>query len=76
MTLATPEFGAKGNGVDKLRVVTLPLWLESDLSTGSGATKEKDMPELICELIVSLDGYARGQRSPGDFGYFGRDFTD
>ena len=22
------------------------------------------MTELVCELIVTLDGYARGQRSP------------
>jgi hypothetical protein len=34
------------------------------------------MPELVCELIVSLDGFARGQRSPGYFGYFGPDFDD
>jgi dihydrofolate reductase len=34
------------------------------------------MPELICELIVSLDSFARGQRSPGYFGYFGPDFDD
>src|SRR5262245_60500184 len=34
------------------------------------------MPELVCELIVSLDGFARGQRSPGYFGYFGSDFAD
>jgi hypothetical protein len=34
------------------------------------------MPELVCELIVSLDGFARGQRSPGYFGYFGPDFAD
>ncbi|MBD3887046.1 dihydrofolate reductase family protein [Phormidium tenue FACHB-886] len=34
------------------------------------------MPELICELIVSLDGFARGRRSPGYFGYFGPDFAD
>ena len=33
------------------------------------------MPELVCELIVSLDGFARGQRSPGYFGYFGPDFA-
>ena len=31
------------------------------------------MPELICELIISLDGSARGQRSPR---YFGPDFAD
>jgi len=31
------------------------------------------MPELICELIVSLDGFARGQRSPAYSGYYGPD---
>jgi hypothetical protein len=34
------------------------------------------MPELVCELIVSLDGLARGQRSPAYFGYFGPDFEE
>ncbi len=34
------------------------------------------MPELVCELIVSLDGYARGRRSPAYYGYFGPDFAD
>ena len=34
------------------------------------------MIELVCELIVSLDGFARGQRSPGYFGYSGPDFAD
>lgn len=34
------------------------------------------MPELVCELIISLDGFAGGQRSPGYFGYFGPDFAD
>jgi dihydrofolate reductase len=34
------------------------------------------MSELVCELIVSLDGFARGQRSPGYFGYFGPDFDE
>ena len=34
------------------------------------------MPELVCELIVSLDGFARGRRSPGYFGYFGPDFAE
>ena len=34
------------------------------------------MPELVCELIISLDGFARGERSPGYFGYFGSDFAD
>ena len=32
------------------------------------------MPELVCELIISIDGFARGQRSPGYFDYFGPDF--
>jgi dihydrofolate reductase len=31
------------------------------------------MPELVSELIVSLDGFARGQRSPAYYGYFGPD---
>ena len=34
------------------------------------------MTELVCELIVTLDGYARGQRSPGYYGYSGPDFDD
>lgn len=34
------------------------------------------MPELVCELIVSLDGCARGERSPAYYGYFGPDFAD
>jgi dihydrofolate reductase len=34
------------------------------------------VPELVCELIVSLDGFARGQRSPGYYGYFGPDLAD
>jgi dihydrofolate reductase len=34
------------------------------------------MPELVCELIVSLDGFARGQRSPAYYGYYGPDFAD
>jgi dihydrofolate reductase len=34
------------------------------------------MPDLVCELIVTLDGFARGQRSPGYFGYFGPDFDN
>jgi len=34
------------------------------------------MPELVSELIVSLDGFARGLRSPGYFGYFGPDFDN
>lgn len=34
------------------------------------------MRELVCELIISLDGSACGERSPGYFGYFGPDFAD
>jgi dihydrofolate reductase len=34
------------------------------------------MTDLVCELIITLDGFARGQRSPGYFGYFGPDFDD
>lgn len=34
------------------------------------------MPELVCELIISLDGFARGERSPAYFGYFGPDLDD
>jgi dihydrofolate reductase len=33
------------------------------------------VPELVCELIVSLDGFARGQRSPAYYGYSGPDFA-
>jgi len=34
------------------------------------------MTELVCELIVTLDAYARGTRSPGFFGYSGPDFQN
>src|SRR5262245_26353249 len=34
------------------------------------------MSEVVCELIVSLDGFAKGQRSPGYYGYFGPDFDN
>jgi dihydrofolate reductase len=34
------------------------------------------MADLVCELIVTLDGFARGQRSPGYYGYFGPDFDN
>ena len=34
------------------------------------------MTELVCELIVSLDGFARGQRSPAYYGYSGSDVAD
>jgi dihydrofolate reductase len=34
------------------------------------------MTELVCELIVSLDGFARGQRSPAYYGYSGPDVAD
>jgi dihydrofolate reductase len=37
---------------------------------------EANMSELVCELIVSLDGFAKGQRSPGYYGYFGPDFDN
>jgi dihydrofolate reductase len=32
------------------------------------------MPDLISELIVSLDANAKGLKSPGYFGYFGPEF--
>jgi dihydrofolate reductase len=32
------------------------------------------MTALVCELIISLDGFARGRRSPGYYGYSGPDF--
>ena len=38
--------------------------------------RREDMSQLVCELIVTLDGFARGQRSPGYFGYFAPDFAD
>jgi dihydrofolate reductase len=34
------------------------------------------MSEVVCELIVSLDGFAKGERSPGYYGYFGPDFDN
>jgi dihydrofolate reductase len=34
------------------------------------------MSELVCELIISLDGFARGQRSPAYYGYSGPEFDD
>ena len=34
------------------------------------------MTELVCELIISLDGFARGQHSPAYYGYYGPDFAD
>lgn len=37
---------------------------------------KKYMSELICELIISLDSFARGKRSPGYFGYSGPEFDD
>lgn len=33
------------------------------------------MTELVAELILSVDGFARGTRSPGYFGYDGPEFT-
>jgi hypothetical protein len=41
-----------------------------------GVKQEEHMPELICELIVTLDGFARGERSPAYYGYFDPDFDD
>jgi len=37
---------------------------------------EVHMPELVCELIITLDGFARGQRSPAYYGYFGPDVAE
>ncbi len=34
------------------------------------------MTELVCELIITVDGFARGQRSPAYYGYSGPDFDD
>jgi hypothetical protein len=34
------------------------------------------MTELVCELIVTLDGFARGQRSPAYYGYWGPNLDD
>ena len=34
------------------------------------------MTELVCELIISLDSFARGRRSPAYYGYYGPDFAD
>jgi dihydrofolate reductase len=34
------------------------------------------MAELVCELFVTLDGFARGSRSPGYYGYFGPDVAE
>lgn len=34
------------------------------------------MTELVCELIVTFDGFARGQRSPAYYGYLGPDFAE
>ncbi len=34
------------------------------------------MAELVCELIITLDGFARGQHSPAYYGYFGPDFDN
>ena len=34
------------------------------------------MTDLVCELIITLDGFARGKRSPGYYGYSGPDFDD
>ena len=34
------------------------------------------MTELVCELIITLDGFARGQHSPAYYGYSDPDFDD
>lgn len=34
------------------------------------------MPELVSELIVTMDGHARGTHSPGYFGYGGPEFME
>jgi dihydrofolate reductase len=34
------------------------------------------MSKLICELIVTLDGFARGERSPAYYGYSGPEFEN
>jgi dihydrofolate reductase len=34
------------------------------------------MTELVCELIITVDGFARGQRSPAYYGYSGPDFDN
>ena len=42
-------------------------------ATGS---QGENMPKVVCELITTVDGFARGQRSPAYYGYFGPDFED
>lgn len=34
------------------------------------------MTDLVCELILTLDGFASGQRSPAFYGYTGPDFNE
>src|SRR5437870_5042804 len=34
------------------------------------------MSDLVCELIMTLDGFARVQRSPAYYGYSGSDFAN
>jgi dihydrofolate reductase len=34
------------------------------------------MAKVVCEMIVTLDGYARGKRSPAFYGYSGPDFEE
>src|SRR5215831_4775301 len=43
---------------------------------GAAQLRREHMPELTCELIISLDSCARGQRSPAYYGYYGPDFAD
>lgn len=32
------------------------------------------MPEIVSELIISIDGYARGLQSPAYYGFYGEEF--
>jgi len=34
------------------------------------------MPDLVSELIISVDGFAKGTHSPGYYGFFGPEFRD
>jgi dihydrofolate reductase len=45
------------------------------LDASVASLRRRTMPEVVCELIVSLDGFAKGQRSPGYFGYDGPEFN-
>ena len=35
-----------------------------------------NMPDVISELIISVDGFAKGAQSPGYYGFFGSEFGD